>query len=839
MNIGHLTATIGADVRPLSRAQRSVNSFTKNVTGRFKSMNKAVLGLQGAIAGLSVAFVMKKVISAAADYESAVVDMGKVTDQTFEDIRKQVESLDPALGNSTELVQAYYQTISAGVTEPVKALELVTVASKAAKAAHTGQGEVIKVLTKLMAGFGGQIKDVATASDLMFAIEKEGQTTFQELVPVMGELGNMARLTNIHYTELAASLALVTQTAASTAEATTQVKAVMTALLKPTDQMKSAFSEFSTVASAVQELGLVPFLRKVWEESGRTAEGLADLLGGRKEALIGFAGLMANNFENLADKLVNIKAQVGATNRAWEQYQTTTKGIVDLVKNIFMNQLIQIGTAALPAIKNVLEDVAEKMQDWYEANQDFIAQDLERHINKVKDGLGSLVGIFNALPEGIVGAAGVGIVARVISGSTPIGRLVFMLTLLNEQLKVLNLDLGSIMRTSRELMAEGGSISNLIQVFTGERHWNTGELIADMKTIKEQAKQVEFEGFGGDVALNIAPGAFEEADAALVRIQDLNDAIELALAQTVESTVAGNAAIVESEKATAAERKAVLEDWNSFSHTIGLSTTQVDLLELQSRYDGFKKFVDDEVALEQWLQDEKKMILVRASNEQLALYEELYKTTGHQEYAEKAIEAYGRVVAAQEESWARILGSEDEANILRIAREEEYANRVFGFVDSIVDAESSGAQRRLQITNDMVSSKIAAEQRAADAAVDNVERVTSAHKTGMTIRGRIEGDITYGLGAANPAGIIGAARSKGKKMQIATGFQEGIESVPSTGFYQLHQGEKVIPADQNRPGGGNDYTINIVVQGNMEQQDIGELARSVRTEIEKLEARGA
>ncbi len=61
--------------------------------------------------------------------------------------------------------------------------------------------------------------------DLLFAIEKAGKTNFQELVPVMGDLATGASATGISVNELGAALAVVTQTAGSTAQAATQVEA--------------------------------------------------------------------------------------------------------------------------------------------------------------------------------------------------------------------------------------------------------------------------------------------------------------------------------------------------------------------------------------------------------------------------------------------------------------------------------------------------------------------------------------------------------------------------------------------------------------------------------------
>jgi len=169
------------------------------------------------------------------------------------------------------LLKGYYQVISAGVTDPVKSLETLKVSAMAAKAGHLEQSEVIKGLTKLMAGFGGEIQSVTEASDLLFTIEKEGQTSFQELIPVIGGLAKVSADLDVKNREMAASLATITQTAGSTEEAATQYRAIMIALMKPTEDMKGTLKAlgFESGQAAIQQIGLSETLKRLKSYNGR------------------------------------------------------------------------------------------------------------------------------------------------------------------------------------------------------------------------------------------------------------------------------------------------------------------------------------------------------------------------------------------------------------------------------------------------------------------------------------------------------------------------------------------------------------------------------------------
>lgn len=105
-------------------------------------------------------------------------------------------------------------------------------------------------------------------------------------------------------------------------------------------------------------------------------------------------------------------------------------------------------TALAPDIARV----ATNMADWVAANDGFIGQNVETAIDKVGASLKTIVSTFNALPDGVVGAAGTGIIVRMLSGSSPLGALTAALVLLNKQLEDYSLNIGSMFSSSKDLV---------------------------------------------------------------------------------------------------------------------------------------------------------------------------------------------------------------------------------------------------------------------------------------------------------------------------------------------------------------------------------------------------
>ena len=392
-DLGSLFVTLGADISQLREAvskaestlQRYADSTTKNlgraeqawrkfndnisksssaITSRLESLKGVLFSINSVFASLGVGLSFKKIIDAATEYQTALIDMGKVTDQSFEEIEKRVWSLTgKGFGSATELMRGYYMVISAGVTEPVRALELLVTASKAAKAAHVDQASMIRVLTALMTAYGRELKSTSEAADILFATERYGKTTVMELVPVLGTTANLAHNVGLNAVEMAGALSLVTQTAGNTAEAATQLEALLAALINPTDELKELFKDFGGAISAIQKLGFVETLRRIDEAGKGSAEAIKQILGGRKEATLGFLALRMENFELLKNLISGVEAGAGSAEKAWQQFYKGFESVWGRFTSTIKNNMILIGKDVLPILSEIIERITPKIKE--------------------------------------------------------------------------------------------------------------------------------------------------------------------------------------------------------------------------------------------------------------------------------------------------------------------------------------------------------------------------------------------------------------------------------------------------------------------------------------------
>ncbi|HDY88884.1 MAG TPA: phage tail tape measure protein, partial [bacterium] len=398
--LAQLKAMEKTSTKTKTKMQKILNSvnFSKIGSSIDRVTNKILRW--GSVTGVVIAGLgIRKATRDFAELETALVDTQKVTTQSIDKIRKAVSTIDTQLGASVELVKGYYQVISAGVTKPKKALDLLTIASKASKASHVDQSEVIKGLTKLMAGYEGKIRDVTEASDALFAIEKIGQTTFAEIIPLIGSLAKLSSDLSINIDELGGSFATVTQTAGNTAEASTRMRALMISLIKPTKNMTALLKSWGFASSelAIKQLGFLGLLRKIETVTGGSAAELGKLFE-EQRAILGLSGLLSQNLSVVTRNVELMGDKTGKTAAAYKLWTTTLAASGSKLSAILRNVAALAGAGLAPVLKEWIALTGE----WVVGNEKFIGIKVAEWAIKTKDSLKNLFDFVSKNKDGII-----------------------------------------------------------------------------------------------------------------------------------------------------------------------------------------------------------------------------------------------------------------------------------------------------------------------------------------------------------------------------------------------------------------------------------------------------
>ena len=346
-----------------------------------------------AIAGIyAMQRAFRAILSLYADFEVALKRLGNVSDETIPEMRKKILSISPALGSVTELTKGYYQVLSAGVTEPLKAMELLRVSAKISKEATIEQGEAVKGLAAVMGAYTTELKSATTAADLLYTIEKLGIITVQELTPLIGNLANMARAVGLNANEMAAALAQVSTTGAGTSISVTQLQSLLTALSKKFTLLPPEIRKYGSAIEAVKALGFQGVLKEIMRFTEGNSTALVKMLG-RQEGYLALLQLSKNEFGGYSERLEEMTNKVGAFDDAWKRYSTTLKAIWDTFKNTIGKQAILIGEKLAPGIKKVVE----RTSAWFQANEAIITQSMATVIDAIVVAVGALATAYETL----------------------------------------------------------------------------------------------------------------------------------------------------------------------------------------------------------------------------------------------------------------------------------------------------------------------------------------------------------------------------------------------------------------------------------------------------------
>lgn len=417
------TAQVKVELNAVDRATRVFQKVGKEadaLRGKLDGMSAGAGGLlssvgAGALGGAVGGFALGGAVQSAAAFEKQLFNLTNVTSEDTRKIKAEMEGLSSSLGSVTALTEGYYQILSAGVSDAAQGMELLTTASQLSAVSGTTQAESINALTKMMAGFRGEIKSTTEAADLLLDIEELGQSSVRELIPVIGDLAGTSEIAGIKSREMAAGLALITQTAGSTSQAATQFAALANELIKPNEQLAKLIASLGAKSGKelLEKNGLIGSLSLLQQAARASGKEMANFLGSQ-ESIKAFGALAANNFGTVSNILENVGTKAGRTQKSFERYSETFEGIQAAGLNAAENLAVAFGEGLMPVAKEGVKALTEGMDESRETAKKFGEE--------VGNTLSGLMAIVNSIPADAHIAAAGGIVGFRLFG--PAGALI-------------------------------------------------------------------------------------------------------------------------------------------------------------------------------------------------------------------------------------------------------------------------------------------------------------------------------------------------------------------------------------------------------------------------------
>jgi len=381
-------------VRGLRRAEKKLKAFGDGVRN---------LGLKMAGLGSAIAAPLVASGKAFGDFETQMKMVSTMLDEPekyMDAFSRGIRKLSVEFGESTDvLAKGLYDLLSASVS-PAKALEVLAVATKAAKGGMTDTAVAVDGLTSVLNAFQMSAGQAGHVADVMFQTVKRGKLTFPDLAANIGKVAPMARAAGMSMEDMMAAIATMTRQGLSAEEATTRLVNIL----------KAAPDQAGNIAALIQKyVGKSLSEIQVDFPEVRAAGGIAAL---------------AADMEGFKQDLELMQNAAGKADEAFARMTGGLSGELKKARMAVTDLMVSVGQALAPTLKAAGEwfkKVVLAAGEWVKQNQQIIVTVLKVAVVIIAVGialvlLGTIIsGLGSMLGALITVITTVGVVLKVLA----------------------------------------------------------------------------------------------------------------------------------------------------------------------------------------------------------------------------------------------------------------------------------------------------------------------------------------------------------------------------------------------------------------------------------------
>ena len=336
---------------------------------KIQNAGKAIESAGQKLKGLSAASALGigASVKLASDFENGMNKVNTIANLSSARLKKLSSDLlkvSSDTGKSaTEITEAAYQALSASV--PVDQVAKFTkVATNLAKGGFTDSATSVDLLTTALNAYKLKTSEAAILSDKLLKVQDKGKTTVNELGKSMGMVIPTASALNVNFDNLAASYISLTKQGINTANATTQIRAMMNELSKTgskTDIIlrQKTGKSFSELMKSGKSLGDV--IKILSKSVNGNSNDFKNLFGNVKAGQ-GALALLNGGTKNFNKSLKDVQNSTGKTAENLKRLDSPSKQAEKAVNNL-KNSGIQLGQEFLVAATPLMKSLANGTKD--------------------------------------------------------------------------------------------------------------------------------------------------------------------------------------------------------------------------------------------------------------------------------------------------------------------------------------------------------------------------------------------------------------------------------------------------------------------------------------------
>lgn len=355
--------TAAAAAKEVQRAVDQSRTAAEKCSKAFLGFNNAVTAISTMRTALQGLFEENNAYSASmAKANTMAGKSGQELDQlkgSVADLAKEVPIARDALA------EGLYQVVSNGVPEN-NWIDYLRASAKASVGGVADLGETVKVTSTIIKNYGLTWDDAAAVQDKIQLTAKNGVTSFEQLAQALPRVTGNAATLGVSVDDLMATFSTLTGVTGNTAEVSTQLAAIFTALVKPSSEASKMAAQMGIEfnAAAIKSAGgfrqfltqLDSSVQQYAAKSGMLSQEIYGKLFGSAESLRALGPLTGQLREKFEQNAQAMAGSAGTIDDAFATMAGTGSAQMQMLKNAwgdFTDVVAKAASTLMPALNGV------------------------------------------------------------------------------------------------------------------------------------------------------------------------------------------------------------------------------------------------------------------------------------------------------------------------------------------------------------------------------------------------------------------------------------------------------------------------------------------------------
>ena len=338
---------IAQDANGLRAVMASTLEQSEALKTSLVNWSAAVQGLQGVDKAVnSIAGQLNSITSESEEFNKAMKEANTMASKDsagFKQLKGEVADLAKEIPIARDqLANGLYQTISNGVPED-NWIEFLNTSARSAVGGLADINKVVGVTSTLIKNYGLEWSAAADIQDKIQLTAKNGVTSFEQLAQALPRVTGNAASLGVSIDELMGTFATLTGVSGNTAEVSTQLAAIFTALVKPSSEAADMAAKMGIqfdAASVKAAGGFQNFLNQLdgsvkayAQANGVLEQEVYSKLFGSAEAIRALIPLQGELADKFTANVANMVNSAGTMDAAYADMSSHGEAVNQMLRN--------------------------------------------------------------------------------------------------------------------------------------------------------------------------------------------------------------------------------------------------------------------------------------------------------------------------------------------------------------------------------------------------------------------------------------------------------------------------------------------------------------------------